>query len=92
MIHLYIVHLFVTYVVLHSVAKLSCKKHRMLNEQTSKRDTKEYLCSNFKNLFQFLRNISVEFKSNPLVLRAPVVRNQGYIDVRDIALYAKDIR
>lgn len=92
MIHLYIVHLFITYVVLHSVGKLSCKKHRMLNEQTSKRDTKEYLCSNFKNLFQFLRNISVEFKSNPLVLTAPVVRNQGYIDVRDTALYAKDIR
>ena len=23
----------------------------MLNEQTSKRDTKEQLCSNFKNLF-----------------------------------------
>ena len=47
MIYLCIVHLYITYVVLHSAGKLSCKKHCMLNEQTSKRDTKEYLCSNF---------------------------------------------
>lgn len=82
---------FITYAVLHSVGKLSCKKLCMLNEQTSKRDTKEYLCSNLKILFQFLRNISVEFKSNPLV-QEHLLSGTKDIDVRDTALYAKDIR